>query len=306
MSKAMRSLIVEQLLPLCLGIAASSCLVPPRPQGATGSVPAAPAVADDDLPLAPDGGLPERTFPWPGTARGAVSLTYDDGLASHVEVVGPALKKHHLHGTFFITGNASPVHDAFDKWSALYRDGNEIGSHTMNHPCDAAQSWVKKGYGLQDYDLARMEKELTDNIEQLKAMGKKNGPYTFAYPCGMTWVGERQDSYKELVQRYFFAARGTASAVANPDGESFADLPAVGADKDPDQLVEFTRQVERDGGWLIIMFHGVGSEHLSVTVDQHERLLRYLEKHRDTVWTDTFLNVAQFVAAHRPVAKKGP
>jgi peptidoglycan/xylan/chitin deacetylase (PgdA/CDA1 family) len=291
-----------------LSLAASSCLVPPRPQGQTAGQPAGSAAdeAKDDLPLSADGGLPPRTFPWPGSARGAVSLTYDDGLMSHVEVVGPALKKHRLHATFFITGNAGPVHDAFDAWSALFREGNEIASHTMNHPCDAAQSWVKPGYGLQDYDLPRMEREFRDNIEQLRTMGKKTGPYTFAYPCGMTWLGARQDSYKELVQRYFFAARGTASAVANPDGESFAEIPAVGADQYPDQLVEFTRQVERDGGWLVVMFHGVGSEHLSVTVAQHERLLRYLAKHRDTVWTDTFLNVAQYVAAQRTAAAKSP
>jgi hypothetical protein len=54
------------------------------------------------------------------------------------------------------------------------------------------------------------------------------------------------------------------------------------------------------------MFHGVGGEHLSVTIEQHERLLRYLDKHRVTLWTDTFLNVAQYVAAHRPAPKGAP
>src|SRR5262249_51194820 len=162
---------------------------PPRAatRGGTEPEPSSEALAaEDDRPLT-DGGLPERTFAWPGSARAAVSLTYDDGLASHVDVVGPALQKHHLHATFFIARNASAVHDRMGKWADLYRQGNEIASHTMNHPCDAAQSWVRPGYGLQDYDQARMEKELQENIAQLKALGKTSGPYTFAYPCGITW-----------------------------------------------------------------------------------------------------------------------
>jgi len=291
----------RRLAPLLL---VSSCLVPKRNGDVSGAESTSSnAFAADDRPLVADGGLPPRTFPWPATARGAVSLTYDDGLASHVEVVGPALKKHHLHGTFFITGGSYPVQQDLERWRALYREGNEIASHTMNLPCDGAQSWVQKGFALQDYDMTRMEKELTDSIELLRQLGKKTGPYTFAYPCGMTWVGEKQDSYIELVQRYFFAARGTTSTVVNPEADAFSNLPAVGADKTPDQLVDFVRQVELDGGWLIIMFHGVGSEHLSVTVEQHDRLVSYLDRHRPTVWTDTFLQVAQYVAAHRAGTK---
>src|SRR6266545_560011 len=277
---------LRRLLPLLVLL--SACLVPKRNGSASVESNRVNDFAADDRPLSVDGGLPPRTFPWPDVARGAVSLTYDDGLVSHVEVVGPSLKKHHLHGTFFITGASYGVQQDLERWRELYRAGNEVAAHTMNHPCDGAQSWVQKGFALQDYDMGRMQKELTDNIELLKQLGKRGGPYTFAYPCGMTWLGEKQDSYIDLVQRYFFAARGTTSTIVNPDADSFSNLPAVGADKTPDQLVDFVRQVEVDGGWLIIMFHGVGSEHLSVTVEQHDRLLSYLDRHRRTIWTDTF------------------
>src|SRR3954470_638734 len=93
---------------LLLVMVPAACIAPSR-SGARGASesPDSPEAnaATDDRPLSADGGLAARTFPWPGSARAAVSLTYDDGLASHIEVVGPALEKHHLRGTFFITGH---------------------------------------------------------------------------------------------------------------------------------------------------------------------------------------------------------
>src|SRR5580704_5781370 len=76
------------------------------------------------------------TFPvWPKRARAAVSLTYDDGLASQLDnAVGP-LGAVGLKATFFVTrDNAEPrVKD----WARLARaGGHEFGNHTVTHPCD--------------------------------------------------------------------------------------------------------------------------------------------------------------------------
>ena len=40
--------------------------------------------------------------PWPDSALGAVSITFDDAYASHVEVAAPLLESHGFRGTFYV------------------------------------------------------------------------------------------------------------------------------------------------------------------------------------------------------------
>ena len=49
------------------------------------------------------------------------------------------------------------------------------------------------------------------------------------------------------------------------------------------------------GTMVNITFHGVGGDHLSVSREAHEELLRYLASHRDIYWTDTFIHIMQYV-----------
>src|SRR5256885_8839348 len=105
---------------------------------------------------------------WPPGKTAGVSLTYDDALRSQLEVAVPALTRHHLVGTFYLTQGARSTPD---EWSALLARGHELASHTMQHPCDAAFSWVPEGGALQDYDVARMTAELHDSIGLLTSLG---------------------------------------------------------------------------------------------------------------------------------------
>ena len=48
------------------------------------------------------------------------------------------------------------------------------------------------------------------------------------------------------------------------------------------------------GRWLVLVFHGVGGEHgLNVETVDFAALVRYLSSKRDSVWTDSFINVAK-------------
>lgn len=236
-------------------------------------------------------------FVWPPGKKAAVSLTYDDALTSQLDHAVPALDDHHLRGTFFLTEIARTQ---ADRWESLQRRGHELAAHTMRHPCDGSESWVKKGNALQDYDLTRMEAELKENVAFLQLLGAKRGPYTFAYPCGATWVGSSYESYTSVVKRHFLAARGTAPTFVVPATESFDNAPSVSGDKNADELIRMVRGAEEDGVWLVLMFHGVGGDFMQVSLDAHEALLAYLEQHRDAIWTDTFLRVSSYVMRHRP------
>lgn len=69
--------------------------------------------------------LPERT----------VVLTFDDGYASHFEVVAPALLRHRFSGTFFVTTQriGQPGFMTWDQLRKLLFLGMEIGSHGASH-----------------------------------------------------------------------------------------------------------------------------------------------------------------------------
>jgi peptidoglycan/xylan/chitin deacetylase (PgdA/CDA1 family) len=275
-------------VPVTAAFVASSCLAPRR--SAESACEPEPLEISTSTPFIGD------KFAWPPGKRAAVSLTYDDALTSQLDHALPALAKHHLRGTFFITDAAQND----DRWKSVVSRGHELAGHTMLHPCDAAQSWVKKGHALQDYDAARMEAELVDNIALLKSLGAKREPFTFAYPCGSTWLGSSYESYTPIVRRHFAAARGIASTFAVPEKESFDNAPAVSGDKSSEELVKLVEGAVEDRSWLIIMFHGVGGDYITVAEDAHEALLLYLERHKDTIWTDTFVRVSSYVMSHRP------
>src|SRR3954451_7567746 len=127
-------------------------------------------------------------FAWPGRARAAVSLTYDDALPSQRIGATDQLRARRLPGTFFLTGKSSDLAEHRESWCALVREGHELGSHTMHHPCDCRHDWVPRGFTSQDYDLRRMGEELDQTLALLGELGV-TAPYTFAYPCGETRIG---------------------------------------------------------------------------------------------------------------------
>ncbi len=70
------------------------------------------------------GVLPERT----------VVLTFDDGYASHFEIVAPLLMRYRFTGTFFVTVDlvGRKGHVTWDQLRKLVFLGMEIGSHAMS------------------------------------------------------------------------------------------------------------------------------------------------------------------------------
>jgi len=284
-------------LSIVIATAMSSCILQERPHAPAHSDSPAPPEAIGATPFTGD------KFVWPPGKTSGVSLTYDDALRSQLDVAVPALDQHHLVGTFFLTEGAR---SATDQWRALLGRGHELAAHTMLHPCDGAQSWVKKGNALQDYDAARMTAELKESIGLLKSLGNVRGPYTFAYPCGATWIGQSHESYIPLVKPLFSAARGVGSGSIDPTTETFENAPGISADKSGDDLVSLVEETAKSGRWLVLMFHGVGGDYLSASAEAHEKLLTYLDSHRETIWTGTFGALSTYVQTHRPPLAAAP
>ena len=66
-----------------------------------------------------------------------IVLTFDDGYADNFENALPVLKKFNFIGTFFVitqfTDEKRPGYMTWDQLKELAIEGNEIGSHSMNH-----------------------------------------------------------------------------------------------------------------------------------------------------------------------------
>src|SRR6266478_4991391 len=92
-------------------------------------------------------------FEWPGGARCAVSLTYDDALESGRLNAAPALEKAGFKGTFFLSGPVMDDPAKLRRWIPIAKAGHELGVHTLLHPCPAATKIGKPGDALEDYDL---------------------------------------------------------------------------------------------------------------------------------------------------------
>ena len=58
--------------------------------------------------------------------------------------------------------------------------------------------------------------------------------------------------------------------------------------------------------WQLAWIAGIGADYLSVSTQAHEELLGYLAAHRDIYWTDTFINIMQYVKAQRALKAGAP
>jgi peptidoglycan/xylan/chitin deacetylase (PgdA/CDA1 family) len=243
-----------------------------------------PASAEPDA--APAGSAPgSEDCDWP-EGQAAVSLTYDDSMPTQLSTAAPALAEHGLRATFFLTDvrtNQAP-------WKALLSEGHELAAHTFNHPCPAA-AWVTPGNAAEDYDLARMETELDEQVALLKEMGQPE-PLSYAYPCGISWVGDASQSYVPLVQERFHAARGVNSTMAglSPD---MSNVPAYFLSGTGEELIAKVEAAQAAGSWVVFGFHGIGGDWEITPTESHEALLQYLDDESENIYVAPFGEVAQ-------------
>jgi peptidoglycan/xylan/chitin deacetylase (PgdA/CDA1 family) len=126
----------------------------------------------------------------PGTgttfARPMVSVTFDDGWSNQHTNAGPILKANGINATFYLISNevnttTDGAYMTTDQAKALYADGHELASHTVNH-CSLTNSTTDDGLAGCEGDT-----DVTYQLQHSKAdLAQKTGaPITnFAYPFG--------------------------------------------------------------------------------------------------------------------------
>jgi peptidoglycan/xylan/chitin deacetylase (PgdA/CDA1 family) len=236
-------------------------------------------------------------FAWPGGRRGAVSLTYDDGLNSQIDNAAPDLQAAGFKATFFLTRENMEAKLA--DWQGVFRLGHEVGNHSVTHPCALRHCTSGR---FADDQIAPMEAFLDTHFSADRFR-------SYAYPCGFIGLGggslrRRISSYRHALQGRIAAAR-TVSGLGNDPlrvaGDPFmlhAYEPTYDVD-DPRRAIRYVRRTLAAGGWAILVFHDVvaaRSGEGETSSASHRAILGWLAE--QPVWVAPMGEVFQYVAAH--------
>ncbi len=234
-------------------------------------------------------------FEFPGGRRAALSLTFDDGLASQLEKAVPLLEKYGFKATFYLEGGGPDWRKRLAPWRKVREAGHELGNHTLHHYCSENFEFVPAGKGLESLTLETMETEIVECNRRLDELCGTQIARSFAYPCYQTFVGRGRErkSYVPLVARHCLAGRGKGERGNSPDKVDLAEVWSLPCEfKTAAELLGQVELYLAKGQWGIFTFHGVDDGHLPIASQALEQLLQYLDARRDVVWVAPVAEVA--------------
>ncbi|MGY1410960.1 polysaccharide deacetylase family protein [Luteimonas sp. A611] len=250
----------------------------------------------------------DGAFAWPQGQRAAVSLSYDDTLPTQLDVAIPALDRHGLKGSFYLTLAAEPMRERLEAWRAAARNGHELGNHSLFHQCSArgpGREWVQPAQDLDATTVAQMRAQLQVANTMLHAIDGSS-EFTFTAPCGDRMASD--GDYIAEVGDLFLGIKMVGGAIV-PDMRTLdpSAVPVtapVGASGDA--LIALVEEAGRRGTMVNFTFHGIGGDHLSISAQAHEQLLDFLADNRELYWTDTFRNQMRWLREQRGEAVSPP
>ena len=235
--------------------------------------------------------------PWPGGARMALSLSFDDGRESQVRAGLPVFARHQAAVTFFVVPSA--VERLVDGWRQAAAAGHEIGNHSLTHSCSGNLPFAR-AKALEDHSLLRMREELVEANRRIAELVGVT-PRTFAYPCGQTFVGRGRatQSYVPLVADLFLAGRGWLDEASNDP--AFVDLAQVmGREMDGMDFADIRPLLDEArarGSWLVLAGHDIGESGRQTTrIPMLDALLAYAKDPANGIWLATVGEAAEVVA----------
>ena len=229
----------------------------------------------------------------------SVSLSYDDGLPCHHELVAPLLGRLGIRATFY-PFIMSEIRNSPEAWKQVAAMGHELGNHSLFHPCRQSSKepfpWLDARYDLRGYSLNNFRDELLAANFVLQLIDGKT-ERTYGNTCCHLTVGPEghEIPMKPVLEELFVAARGEGK---NPAHQTVIDPYNVGCvDGDGKSLQElqgFVEQAAQGNKWLIFMFHGVGEGTHDLFVEEavHRQFAEWLSARKD-LRIDTVLNIGK-------------
>ena len=241
----------------------------------------------------------ENKFKWPDQKTMAISLTWDDGRASQVDIGTPILNKYGIKGTFYVLPSA--VEKSLDSWKQAVFDGHEIGNHSLNHPCSGNFLWARSN-ALEEKELEDIQEELLTANLRLKEILDVDAS-EFAYPCGQTFVGRGANtkSYVPVISQQFVSGRTWLDEA--PNDPSYCDLSQITGmemdGKDFKYILSLIEIARKDGLWLVLAGHDIGAKGRQTTkVKMLHKLLKYLSK-SDDIWVAPVGDISKYIQTTR-------
>src|SRR5579863_3557208 len=211
---------------------------------------------------------------WPKHKKAVIILTYDDGIASQLNVAVPQLDSAGFKATFFLTGDINA--QTIPQWRALAKKGFELANHTLYHPCSKGEDTP---VASNKYTPNTIIREIDMMNHLLYAVDGKTSR-TYAYPCAETTVGGKD--YVDTLRKYGlvkYARIGGGDVEALITDFKHLDplrVPSYGLEQNTsaDKLIAFVKKVEDHGGMGIFMFHGIGGDYITTSAEAHRELLK--------------------------------
>ncbi len=245
--------------------------------------------------------MSQTHFAWPKGCRAAVSLSYDDGIPNHPQLVAPMLEEHGLRGTFYVPIKDDVMQNPLP-WRAMAGRGHELGNHTVFHPCWSVggkyADWLPDQFNLEHYDAERWLDEIHTANQALELVDGRS-ERTFGNTCFDNYMGPEEDPVclEPLIAQVFLAARGEATGrPVNLAAVNYNNLGTIWADRR--SFEDFTGELQEiadNGGWVIYTFHGVGetAHNHHIRVREHRRLLEFLRDNAKQYWTAPVIDVVR-------------
>jgi peptidoglycan/xylan/chitin deacetylase (PgdA/CDA1 family) len=250
--------------------------------------------------------FPAVAMDWPRGAVAAVSLGYDDGLHSHLDHVVPALNKRGLKASFYVPINSPTVPARQNEWRAAALAGHELGNHSLFHACSKSQTgrqWVAPHRDLDTMMPAQLQEQVIAANTWLQALDGKSHR-TFTPPCLDLKAGK--EDFAVALQPHFVAYRAGVGEVNDAMTLNPYAVPVVFIEGwSAEQIIAVVERAIASRSIAVLLFHGVGAEHLQVSREAHDALLDYLARNQHRLWTDSFVNIMQHVR-HQQAPKAKP
>lgn len=237
-------------------------------------------------------------FRWENNADMCVTLTYDDGTQSHLDLVAPLLKRYGLCASFYPVLDLG-FYSKLDSWRQMACAGHELGHHMITHAVRKySQSgemlrfkdWVNEDLKLELYSIRRWKYEMWLG-NKILGLATNRKHRTFTYPANERYFNT-PDGIMFLdndISRKFRGVRAFESTEPITSRHlCFGALPHIGGNANPtsviiDKIEKYQRKHLRP--WYILNFHDFSDEPsgLSTSIGEHEKLIKYLAENQSRI-----------------------
>jgi peptidoglycan-N-acetylglucosamine deacetylase len=229
-----------------------------------------------------------KVLPW-NNHEAALSLTFDDSRAVHLDVAVPELNKRHIRATFFLIVSKTT---RLDDWRRVQSEGHEIGNHSVTHE--------------HTTDLKADSEELqVEDAKKFLDSNFRSDIITFAYPYTEVSPGLRY-----WVKRNDFAARGgrgdsTQLYIKSDAQPDWYELPSQPSYTKYDAAT-YQGWIDKDlslHAWTILQIHGIGDPSTGfepIPSNTFVEILDYVKTMEPRgLWVAPFREVAAYFRAQK-------